>query len=86
MSDDTIAKEWPPVRGDYTVVDPQAQIFVATLASDMDLFHGACMVGSCKSENLGIEKIIINTISSEAEQDYFFILRIPNSHAFDNGS
>ena len=86
MSDDTIAKEWPPVRGDYTVVDPRSRICVATLASNMDPFPGACMVGSCKTENLGIEKIIINTISSEAEQDYFFILRIANSHAFDNGS
>ncbi|NOR59505.1 MAG: tetrahydromethanopterin S-methyltransferase subunit A [Methanosarcinales archaeon] len=64
MSDDTIAKEWPPVRGDYTVVDPRSRICVATLASDMEAFPDACMVGSCKTENLGIEKIIINTISN----------------------
>ncbi len=64
MSDDTIAKEWPPVRGDYTVVDPSSRICVATLASDMEAFPDACMVGSCKTENLGIEKIIINTISN----------------------
>lgn len=64
MPDDTIAKEWPVVRGDYTVVDPQSRISVATLASDMDPFPDACMVGSCKTENLGIEKIIINTISN----------------------
>jgi tetrahydromethanopterin S-methyltransferase subunit A len=64
MPDDNIAKEWPPVRGDYTVIDPHSRICVATLASDMDPFPGACMVGSCKTENLGIEKIIINTISN----------------------
>ena len=64
MSDDTIAKAWPPVRGDYTVIDPRSRICVATLASDMEAFPGACMVGSCKTENLGIEKIIINTISN----------------------
>ena len=64
MSDDTIAKEWPPVRGDYTVVDPRSRICVATLASDTEAFPDACMVGSCKTENLGIEKIIINTISN----------------------
>jgi len=64
MSDDTIAKEWPPVRGDYTVVDPRSRICIATLASDMEAFPDACMVGSCKTENLGIEKIIINTISN----------------------
>lgn len=64
MSDDTIAKEWPPVRGDYTVIDSSSRICVTTLASDMEAFPGACMVGSCKTENLGIEKIIINTISN----------------------
>jgi tetrahydromethanopterin S-methyltransferase subunit A len=64
MSDDTIAKEWPPVRGDYTVIDSRSRISVTTLASDMEAFPGACMVGSCKTENLGIEKIIINTISN----------------------
>ena len=64
MSDDTIAKAWPPVRGDYTVVDPHSRICVATLASDMEAFPDVCMVGSCKTENLGIEKIIINTISN----------------------
>jgi len=64
MPDDTIAEEWPPVRGDYTVIDPHSRICVATLASDMEAFPGACMVGSCKTENLGIEKIIINTISN----------------------
>jgi len=64
MSDDTIAKTWPPVRGDYTVIDPHSRICVATLASDMEAFPDACMVGSCKTENLGIEKIIINTISN----------------------
>ena len=64
MSDDTIAKEWPPVKGDYTVIDPHSRICVTTLASDMEPFPGACIVGSCKTENLGIEKIIINTISN----------------------
>ena len=64
MSDDTIAKAWPRVRGNYTVVDPLSRICVATLASDMEPFPGTCMVGSCKTENLGIEKIIINTISN----------------------
>ena len=64
MSDDNIAKAWPPVRGDYTVVDPHSRICVTTLTSDMEAFPDACMVGSCKTENLGIEKIIINTISN----------------------
>ncbi|MCL7412824.1 MAG: tetrahydromethanopterin S-methyltransferase subunit A [ANME-2 cluster archaeon] len=64
MSNDTIAQEWPPVRGDYTVVNPESRISVVTLASDMDPLPDACIMGSCKTENLGIEKIMANTISN----------------------
>ena len=64
MSQDNIAQEWPPVRGDYTIVNPESHIAVVTLASDMDPLPGTCITGSCKTENLGIEKIIANTISN----------------------
>ena len=64
MSNDTIAQEWPPVRGDYTIVNPESRISVVTLASDMDPLPDACIMGSCKTENLGIEKIMANTISN----------------------
>lgn len=64
MSEDIIAKNWPPVKGDYTVVNPRSRISVVTLASDMSPLPDACMMGSCKTENLGIEKIIANTISN----------------------
>lgn len=64
MSNDIIAQEWPPVRGDYTVVNPESRISVVTLASDMDPLPDACIMGSCKTENLGIEKIMANTISN----------------------
>lgn len=58
------AKNWPPVKGDYHVIEPQSRISVVTLASDMEPLPSACMMGSCKTENLGIEKIIINTVSN----------------------
>ena len=64
MDNDNIAHEWPPVRGDYTIVNPESRISVVTLASDMDPLPDACIMGSCKTENLGIEKIIANTISN----------------------
>jgi tetrahydromethanopterin S-methyltransferase subunit A len=64
MPNDTIAQEWPPVRGDYTIVNPESRISVVTLASDMDPLPDACIMGSCKTENLGIEKIMANTISN----------------------
>ncbi|MCL7415249.1 MAG: tetrahydromethanopterin S-methyltransferase subunit A [ANME-2 cluster archaeon] len=64
MPNNTIAQEWPPARGDYTVVNPESRISVVTLASDMDPLPDTCVMGSCKTENLGIEKIIANTISN----------------------
>lgn len=64
MPDETISDNWPPVKGDYTVVAPQSRISVVTLASDMEPLQDVCMMGSCKTENLGVEKIIANTISN----------------------
>jgi tetrahydromethanopterin S-methyltransferase subunit A len=64
MPEELIAKNWPFVKGDYTVIDPESRISVVTLASDMAPLPNACMMGSCKTENLGIEKIISNTISN----------------------
>lgn len=54
---------WPPVRGDYLVGDPNSGVAVATLASPL-LVSGAAIVGQCKTENLGVEKIVANVISN----------------------
>jgi tetrahydromethanopterin S-methyltransferase subunit A len=54
---------WPPVRGDYLVGDPNTGVAVATLASPL-LVSGAAIVGQCKTENLGVEKIVANMISN----------------------
>jgi tetrahydromethanopterin S-methyltransferase subunit A len=54
---------WPPVRGDYVVGDPERGVAVVTLASSMS-FAGAAISGPCKTENLGIEKIIANVVSN----------------------
>jgi tetrahydromethanopterin S-methyltransferase subunit A len=64
MPENTISENWPPVKGDYTVINPKSRISVVTLASDMAPLPDVCMMGSCKTENLGIEKIIANTISN----------------------
>jgi tetrahydromethanopterin S-methyltransferase subunit A len=63
---------WPPVRGDYLVGDPNAGVAVATLASplfvragsNLPQFIGAAIYGQCKTENLGVEKIVANVISN----------------------
>ena len=54
---------WPPVRGDYLVGDPNTGVAVTTLASPL-LVSGAAIVGQCKTENLGVEKIVANVISN----------------------
>lgn len=54
---------WPPVRGDYLLGDPQARVAVVTLASTFHP-HGAAISGPCKTENLGLEKIVANVISN----------------------
>jgi tetrahydromethanopterin S-methyltransferase subunit A len=54
---------WPPVRGDYQIGDPSAGVAVVTLASTFPV-RDAAIAGPCKTENLGIEKIVANVISN----------------------
>lgn len=54
---------WPPVRGDYQVCDPLAAVAVVTLTSPM-MLRGPAIFGQCKTENLGVEKIVANVISN----------------------
>ena len=54
---------WPPVRGDYQVGRPNGGVAVVTLASQL-FPQGAAICGQCKTENLGVEKIVANVISN----------------------
>ena len=54
---------WPPVRGDYQVGDANGGIAVVTLASCI-FPKGAAICGPCKTENLGVEKIVANVITN----------------------
>lgn len=54
---------WPPVRGDYRVGNPNGGVAVVTLASSL-FPQGAAICGPCKTENLGVEKIVANVISN----------------------
>lgn len=61
------AEGWPIVNGDYMVGDAESPVAVATLAShneDVAYNAGAAISGPCKTENLGIEKVIANVISN----------------------
>jgi tetrahydromethanopterin S-methyltransferase subunit A len=56
-------ENWPPLRGEYSVGDPNNSIAVVTLASQLHI-KGAAIVGPCKTENLGVEKVVANIISN----------------------
>ena len=61
---ESITPEWPVVKGDYVVGTPESRIAVVTLASTLKPCLDAAIWGSCKTENLGAEKIIANIISN----------------------
>ena len=62
---------WPPVVGEYSVLDPTVQVAVVTLTS-LDLGkqladqkpHGLAIVGKLETENIGIDKLIKNVIAN----------------------
>ena len=61
------AEAWPVITGDYIVGDPESPVAVATLASHIEEIPsaaGAAIAGPCKTENLGIEKVVANIISN----------------------
>jgi len=62
------AEGWPVVNGDYIVGDPESPVAAITMGSHLDeqaiCDAGAAIAGSCKTENLGLEKIIANVISN----------------------
>lgn len=64
---------WPPVEGEYTVLDRSAPVAVSTLASvrlEEKLARlrpaGLCIVGKTETENIGIDKIVKNVIANPA--------------------
>src|SRR5690606_2274027 len=62
------ASGWPIAKGDFRSGDANNPIAVVTMGSHLDeqgiCDAGAAICGSCKTENLGIEKVIANIISN----------------------
>jgi len=62
------ASGWPIVKGDFLSGDPNSCVAVVTMGSHLDekgiCDAGAAVAGSCKTENLGLEKVIANVISN----------------------
>src|SRR5512136_1621142 len=62
------ATGWPLIKGDYISGDANSPVAVVTMGSHLDekgiCDAGAALCGSCKTENLGLEKVIANVISN----------------------
>lgn len=66
-----LSSSWPPLPGDYTVLDKDAPGAVCTLA-DEELYEilreaplsGVALVGMLTTENLGIERLVRNVVAS----------------------
>ncbi len=62
------AAGWPIIQGDFHAGDPNSPVAVITMGSHLDeqaiVDAGAAIAGSCKTENLGLEKVLANIISN----------------------
>jgi len=62
------APGWPILKGEYDAGDPKNPVCVITCGSHLPgkpvLDAGASITGSCKTENLGIEKVVAHIISN----------------------
>ncbi len=65
--------DWPPVLGEYFVLDKTAPVAVTTLASVLLAEElaglrpaGVALVGKLETENIGIDKMVKNVISNPA--------------------
>lgn len=62
------ADGWPILKGEYDVGDVKNSVAVITLGSHLDgnpqLEAGAAIAGPCKTENLGLEKVVAHIISN----------------------
>ncbi len=58
-----MTETWPPVRGDYRCGQPRVK-GGSGHPGEPSSRRGCSPIGPCKTENLGVEKIVANTISN----------------------
>jgi len=60
-----IAKDWPVLSGNYEIGNPESNVAICTISSKLkfpkELF---AICGEMRTENLGIERVVTNTISN----------------------
>ena len=57
-------RKWPPVPGDFEVRDPSHCVAICTLGKKIEIPGNYAIIGTCKTENIGIERVITNTVSN----------------------
>jgi tetrahydromethanopterin S-methyltransferase subunit A len=62
------AEPWPVITGEYYAGNPENPVAVCTCGSHIKpetlLEAGAALTGPCKTENIGIEKMVANIVSN----------------------
>jgi len=60
-----IADNWPVLSGNYEVGNPSSNVAICTITTKLSFPKELCaMSGEMKTENLGIERVIVNTVSN----------------------
>lgn len=80
--------KWPVVEGDYLLGDPISCVAVCTLADtdlpaelkDAGLLEKVAIVGPLSTENLGIERMVLNVVSNPAIRFLLLCGREPRGH------
>ncbi|MHA2141681.1 MAG: tetrahydromethanopterin S-methyltransferase subunit A [Candidatus Thorarchaeota archaeon] len=75
---------WPHVPGDFEVGDPNGSVAICTLGKKFAVPGNYAIIGTCKTENIGIERVIINVISNPSIR--FLILSGPEVPGHLTGS
>jgi len=58
--------EWPLEPGEFVVGNPEKHVAVVTLDDDLSLPTEALAIyGKSRTENLGVERVVLNTISNQ---------------------
>jgi tetrahydromethanopterin S-methyltransferase subunit A len=62
------SEPWPLITGEYAAGNPESPVAVCTCGSHIKnetlLEAGAALTGPCKTENIGIEKMVANMVSN----------------------
>ncbi|MHA2068856.1 MAG: tetrahydromethanopterin S-methyltransferase subunit A, partial [Candidatus Thorarchaeota archaeon] len=78
------ANNWPHVPGDFEINNPNGSVAICTLGKKFPVPGGHAIIGTCKTENIGIERVIINVISNPSIR--FLILSGPEVPGHLTGS